>query len=76
MLQNRGLEGCARLLEASWAILASKVRPGRRLKVMSGTFWSRHGAVLGRLWRALEGVGGVWGFPWRPFDGPVREFWY
>ena len=49
--------GAARLLGASWAILASEVRPGMRLRANLGTFWSRHGAVLGRLWRAF---GGVW----------------
>ena len=45
-----------RLLGASWAILASEVRPGRRLRPVLGAFWSRHGAVLGRLWGALGGV--------------------
>ena len=48
--------GAARLLGASWAILASEVRPGRRLRPVLGAFWSRHGEVLGRLWGALAGV--------------------
>ena len=57
-----------RLLGASWAILASEVRLGRRLRAN----WGRSGAVLGRLWRALGGVGGVR----RPSDGPERDFRY
>ena len=36
--------GAVRLLGASWAILASAVRPGRRLRPVLGAFWSRHGA--------------------------------
>ena len=48
--------GAVRLLGASWAILASEVRPGRRLRPVLGAYWSRHGAVLGRLWGALGGV--------------------
>ena len=45
-----------RLLGASWASLASEVRPGRRLRSVLGAFWSRHGAYWGRLWGALAGV--------------------
>ena len=45
--------GAVRLLGASWAILASEVRPGRRLRPVLGAFWSCHGAVLGRLWGVL-----------------------
>ena len=48
--------GAVRLLGASWAILASEVRPGRRLRPVLGAFWSRHGAYWGRLWGALGGV--------------------
>ena len=48
--------GAVRLLGACWAILASEVRLGRRLRPVLGAFWSRHGAYLGRLWGALAGV--------------------
>ena len=48
--------GAVRLLGACWAILASEVRPGRRLRSVLGAFWSRHGAYWGRLWGALAGV--------------------
>ena len=48
--------GAVRLLGTSWAILASEVRPGRRLRPVLGAFWSRHGAYWGRLWGALAGV--------------------
>ena len=55
--------GAARLLEASWAILASEVRPGRRIRPVLGASWSHHGAVLGRLWGALRGVEVSGGLP-------------
>ena len=48
--------GAVRLLGASWVILASEVRLGRRLRPVLGAFWSRHGAYWGRLWGALAGV--------------------
>ena len=48
--------GAVRLLGTSWAILASEVRPGRRLRSVLGAFWSRHGVYWVRLWGALAGV--------------------
>ena len=51
-----------RLLAASWAILASEVRPGRRLRPVLGAFWSRHGAiggVYGELLGGFEAPGGL-----------------
>ena len=48
-----------RLLGASWAILASEVRPGRRLRPVLGAFWSRHGAYWGRIWGAFGAPGGL-----------------
>ena len=78
-----------RLLGASWAILASEVRPGRRLRPVLGAFWSRHGAYWGRLWGALGGVLrllGVsqWGFGgclalvgfWWGFGGCLVGLWW
>ena len=57
-----------RLLGASWAILASEVRPGRRLRPVLGAFWSRHRTVLGCLWGAPGVLGeyfGRLGSSWR-----------
>ena len=48
--------GAVRLLGASWAILASEERPGRRLRPVLGAFWSHDGAYWGALWGALGGV--------------------
>ena len=48
--------GAVRLLGASWVILASEVRLGRCLRPVLRAFWSRHGAVWGRLWGALGEV--------------------
>ena len=52
-----------RLLGASWAILASEVRPGRRLRPVLGAFWSRDAAALGRLWGAFGGFEVCGGLP-------------
>ena len=48
--------GAVRLLGASWAILASEVRLGRRLRPVLGAFRIRHGVYWGHLWEALGGV--------------------
>ena len=62
MLQKRGLEGCARLLEASWAILASEVRLGRRLMSVSGlsrAVMEPFLGVYGELLGSFEVSGGL-----------------
>ena len=48
--------GAVRVLGASWAILASEVQPGRRLRPVLWAIWGHHWAVLGRLWGAPGGV--------------------
>ena len=50
-----------RLLGASWAILASEVRPGRRLRPVLAAFWSRLGASMGSSWGGFEVSGGLLG---------------
>ena len=61
-------KGAGRFLEDSWTVLASEGRLGRCLRAISGSLWTRHGAVLGSqrailetFWRARRSSLGCFG---------------